>query len=65
MTSPHHFLHPKSWKPAVGYANGVMARGRLIFCGGLVGWNGNQEFESEDFVAQTEQTLKNIAAVLA
>lgn len=65
MASPHHFLHPKSWKPAVGYANGVMAHGRLIFCGGLIGWNANQEFETDDFVAQVEQTLKNILAVLA
>ncbi len=65
MTSPHQFLHPKSWKPAVGYANGVMARGHLIFCGGLIGWNANQEFESDDFVAQVEQTLRNIVTVLA
>lgn len=65
MASPHHFLHPKSWKPAVGYANGVMAHGRLIFCGGLIGWNANQEFETDDFVAQVEQTLRNIVAVLA
>jgi enamine deaminase RidA (YjgF/YER057c/UK114 family) len=65
MTSPHHFLHPKSWKPALGYSNGVAASGRMIFCGGLVGWNANQEFESGDFVDQVAQTLRNIAAVLA
>lgn len=63
--SPHQFLHPKSWKPAQGYSNGVAASGRMIFCGGLIGWNGNQEFESDDFVAQVTQTLRNIVAVLA
>jgi enamine deaminase RidA (YjgF/YER057c/UK114 family) len=65
MTSPHEFLHPKSWKPALGYANGVAASGRMIFCGGLVGWNANQEFESDDFVEQAAQTLRNIVSVLA
>ena len=65
MISPHQFLHPKSWKPAVGYSNGVAATGRMVFTGGLVGWNANQEFETDDFVAQAGQTLHNIVVVLA
>ena len=65
MTTPHEFLHPRNWKPALGYSNGVAASGRMIFCGGLIGWNGKQEFESDDFVAQVAQTLRNIVAVLA
>mgnify|MGYP000439205638 CR=1 FL=1 len=65
MTSPHEFLHPKNWKPAQGYANGVAASGRMVFCGGLIGWNAAHEFESDDFVAQAAQTLRNIVAVLA
>jgi enamine deaminase RidA (YjgF/YER057c/UK114 family) len=65
MTSPHQFLHPKNWKPASGYSNGVAATGRMVFTGGLVGWNANQEFESDDFVAQASQALHNIVAVLA
>ncbi len=60
----HDLLHPKNWKRAIGYANGVAARGQLIFLGGLVGWNAQQKFESDDFVAQTDQTLANIVAVL-
>lgn len=63
--SPHQFLHPNSWKPAAGYANGVAATGRMIFCGGLIGWNADQKFESDDFVDQVAQTLRNILAVLA
>ena len=63
--SPHEFLHPRNWKPALGYANGVAASGRLIFCGGLIGWNAQQEFESDDFIDQVAQTLRNIVAVLA
>jgi enamine deaminase RidA (YjgF/YER057c/UK114 family) len=65
MTSPHEALHPKSWKPAVGYAHGISASGRLVFCGGLIGWNAAQQFESDDFVAQVAQCLRNIVAVLA
>jgi len=63
--SPHEFLHPRNWKPALGYANGVAASGRMIFCGGLIGWNAEQEFESDDFIDQVAQALRNIVAVLA
>ena len=61
----HKVLQPKDWKPAKGYANGIEATGRQIFVAGQVGWTGDQVFESDDFVAQTEQALRNIAAVLA
>jgi enamine deaminase RidA (YjgF/YER057c/UK114 family) len=59
------FLHPEGWKPAKGYANGVQARGQLVVTGGLVGWNGDQVWETDDFVGQCEQTFENIVAVLA
>ena len=64
-TSPHEFLNPKGWKPAVGYANGVAARGKMVFLGGHIGWNGQQEFETDDFAGQVRQTLSNIVTVLA
>jgi enamine deaminase RidA (YjgF/YER057c/UK114 family) len=57
-------LHPLGWAPAKGYANGIAARGTQIFVGGQIGWNAQQQFESDDFIAQTAQTLKNIVAVL-
>ncbi|MFZ2100222.1 MAG: RidA family protein [Oricola sp.] len=63
--SPHEFLHPNGWKPAVGYANGIAATGRMVFVGGLIGWNAEQQFDSDDFVDQVAQTLRNIVAVLA
>jgi enamine deaminase RidA (YjgF/YER057c/UK114 family) len=59
------FLHPKSWAPAKGFSNGVEATGRQIFVAGQVGWTAAQQFESDDFVAQAEQALRNIVAVLA
>ncbi len=58
-------LHPKGWKPAIGYANGMAASGRMVFTGGMVGWNAACEFETDDFVGQVEQALRNIVAVLA
>ena len=59
------FLQPPGWAPAKGYANGVVARGTQVFVGGQIGWNTQQQFESDDFIAQTAQTLRNIVAVLA
>jgi enamine deaminase RidA (YjgF/YER057c/UK114 family) len=57
-------LHPAEWIAPKGYANGVMARGAMIFVGGQIGWNGQQQFESDDFIAQTRQALQNILAIL-
>ena len=57
-------LQPPDWAEPRGYANGVMARGTLIFVGGQIGWNAAQQFESDDFIDQTRQTLQNIAQVL-
>lgn len=59
------FLHPKGWKKASGFSNGVAASGRIVFVAGQIGWDGQCEFHSDDFVDQAEQTLKNIVAVLA
>jgi enamine deaminase RidA (YjgF/YER057c/UK114 family) len=58
-------LNPPHWKPAKGYANGVAAQGKQIFVGGQIGWNADQVFETDDFVAQCEQALNNIVEVLA
>ena len=60
----HTFLQPPGWAPAKGYANGVAARGTLVFVGGQIGWNAQQQFETDDFIEQTRQTLQNVVAVL-
>ncbi|MAO92118.1 MAG: enamine deaminase RidA [Rhodospirillaceae bacterium] len=62
----HQKLHPSTWKKASGYANGIEApAGRTLFLGGQIGWTGDQVFESDDFIEQVRQTLKNIVAILA
>jgi len=60
----HTTLQPEGWAKPVGYANGVMARGRQIFVGGQIGWNGQSQFETDDLAGQVRQTLLNIVAIL-
>jgi enamine deaminase RidA (YjgF/YER057c/UK114 family) len=57
-------LQPKDWARPKGYANGVEARGRVIFVAGQVGWDRDQRFQTKDFTGQFEQALLNIVAVL-
>lgn len=61
----HEVLQPEGWAKPIGYANGIAARGRLVFVGGQVGWNGQCQFETDDFAGQVRQTLENIVAILA
>jgi len=58
-------LQPEHWARPKGFANGMLAEGRQVFIAGQIGWNAQQSFESDDFVAQVEQALKNIVEVLA
>jgi len=62
--SPLTFLQPPDWPAPKGYANGVMGRGRIVLVGGQVGWDRQGRFPP-DFVAQVQQALRNILAVLA
>jgi enamine deaminase RidA (YjgF/YER057c/UK114 family) len=65
VAQTHTFLHPRGWKPAKGFSNGVVAEGRMVFLAGQVGWNAEQRFESRDFIAQARQALANIVALVA
>lgn len=57
-------VHPDGWKPAKGYANGIIGDGRVLFVGGQIGWTGDQVFEAKDFIGQMRQALLNIRAVV-
>ncbi|GGF77241.1 enamine deaminase RidA [Paracoccus acridae] len=61
----HEVLHPKSWKATPGYSNGIAATGRMVFTGGVIGWNDQQEFETDDFGEQVRIALQSIVAILA
>ena len=60
-----NILQPPGWTPPKGYANGIAAGGTTVFVGGQIGWNRQQQFESDDFVAQARQALCNVIAILA
>jgi enamine deaminase RidA (YjgF/YER057c/UK114 family) len=60
----HEILQPEGWAKPVGYSNGVAARGRFVFIGGQIGWNGAGIFETDDLVGQIRQCLLNVVAVL-
>jgi len=57
-------LQPEGWARPRGYANGVAARGRQVFIAGMIGWDGQGVFHSDDFAAQARQALANIVEVL-
>jgi len=60
-----NILQPEGWLAPKGYSNGIEARGRQIYVAGMIGWNGQSQFESDDFVVQCKQALQNIVDTLA
>jgi len=60
----HRILQPDGWKRPAGYANGMTARGRQVFVAGQIGWDAQERIVGDDFIAQLEQALRNVVAVL-
>ncbi len=58
-------LQPPGWARPKGYANGIAARGRMIFVAGQVGWSADERFETDDLAGQVRQALRNVVAILA
>lgn len=54
---------PEGWPQPRGYANGMVAEGRVLVTGGLVGWDAQGIF-AKGFIAQLRQTFLNIRAVV-
>ena len=57
-------LLPPGWPRPKGYANGVTATGRMVFVAGMIGWNAQGEFVSDDFADQARLALRNIVDVV-
>ena len=57
-------LLPAGWPRPKGYSNGVSVSGRQVFVAGMIGWDGQGVFHSDDFAAQARQALQNIVDVL-
>ncbi|MFB9242269.1 RidA family protein [Massilia antarctica] len=59
------FLQPPGWVRARGYSNGVAASGRTVCVSGMIGWDGQGMFHTDDFAGQVRQALQNVVDVLA
>jgi enamine deaminase RidA (YjgF/YER057c/UK114 family) len=59
------FLQPSGWPRPKGYANGISARGRLVFTAGVIGWDENESVVSHKFEEQFDKTLENILLIIA
>jgi len=57
-------LLPPGWPRPKGYANGVTATGRMVFVAGMIGWDAQGVFHSDDMAAQVRQALQNVVDVL-
>lgn len=57
-------LQPPNWPRPRGYSNGIMARGTMVFVAGMIGWDENNQFHSDDIGEQAGQALRNVVAVL-
>ena len=58
-------LLPPGWPRPKGYSNGISASGQMIFTAGVVGWDEQERFVSEDMAGQFRQVLLNTLAILA
>jgi enamine deaminase RidA (YjgF/YER057c/UK114 family) len=59
-------IQPDGWVPPKGYANGIVATGKTLFVGGMVGWDprsATPQFPAT-FAAQFEQALSNVMEVV-
>ena len=57
-------LLPPGWPRPKGYANGVAVSGRQIYVAGMIGWDAEGRFHTDDLAAQARQALHNIVEVL-
>ena len=57
-------LQPAEWARPKGYANGMAARGQMLFISGQIGWDSSGQFNSDNLTQQVKQALRNIVRVL-
>lgn len=60
-----NILQPPGWARPRGYANGIAASGRTVCVSGMIGWDAQGQFHTDDFAGQVRQALQNIVDVLA
>jgi enamine deaminase RidA (YjgF/YER057c/UK114 family) len=60
----NQILRPNGWPAPQGYSDGMMANGRIVVTGGVVGWDAQRKF-AKGFVQQARLALENIVAIMA
>ena len=58
-------LQPADWVRPKGYSNGIVAKGRMVFVSGMIGWDAQEKIVGPELAAQVRQALSNVVAVLA
>jgi len=57
-------VNPAGLARPVGYSHGMRGRGELLFVAGQVGWDQAGRMVSDDLLAQFDQALANVLAVV-
>ena len=53
------------WPTPRGYANGMIGAGRTLCVAGQIGWDAQGVVHTDDLIAQFDQALANVVAVVA
>jgi enamine deaminase RidA (YjgF/YER057c/UK114 family) len=59
-------VQPFGWAPPRGYANGIVAEGKLLFVAGQIGWDPTSRKPklAKTFAAQFDRALANVVEVV-
>ena len=57
-------INPPALASPRGYSHGIVARGRVLFVAGQIGWDAQSQLVGENFVAQFDQALANVLTVV-
>lgn len=61
----HEIVEVSGWPSPSGYADAIVAEGRVIVLAGQIGWNPvTRRIETDEFTAQVTQALRNVATAL-
>jgi enamine deaminase RidA (YjgF/YER057c/UK114 family) len=55
---------PSGWPRPSGYAQGVVASGRILTISGQIGWNESNQLVGPAFLEQALQALRNIVSIV-
>lgn len=62
--SAHRVLLPPGWPRPRGYSNGVLAEGRTVWTGGIIGWDEQERWVDRDLPGQFRRILRATLAIL-